>query len=57
MRQGIGQLAIIGQQDQAFAIQIKPSYRKNTCRDIDQVDNCGTTMSIFRGRNHPCRLV
>ena len=58
MREPVGQFAVVGQQDQPFAVQVEPSDREEPHVVAGHhVDNSRPAGRVAIGRNHAVRLV
>ena len=58
MRKAIGQFAVVGDQDQSFAVQIEPADSEQP--DIlvgHQIDHAGPAAGVAIGRHHPFGLI
>ena len=51
VRQPVGQIAVVGDQNQPFAGLVQSAYVIDTLVGSDQVDNSGPPRRIFAGRN------
>jgi len=57
VRQPIGELAVVGQQDQAGRVGIQPADRVQAHRSTDHVDDRRAPLWVARGRDDPRGLV
>ncbi len=57
MGQSVGEVAIVGKQEQPFAVGVEPTDRKEPFIARNQPHNCWAAMRIVRGGNNPDRLV
>ena len=53
----VGQLAIIGKQQETLAIDIKPAHGIDAGGDIDQIDHCRATLGVIHRRDHANGLI
>ena len=57
MGEAIGQLAVIGEQQQAGRVGVEPAHRVEPGLGVDQRDHSRPIARLLRGRDHPRRLV
>ena len=58
MRQAVGQLAVVGQEDQALAVHVEATDREHALPTIgQQIDHARPTRRIAIGADHASRLV
>ena len=57
MGQAVGQLAIVGEQDQPLALDIQAAHRVERAGQVHQVAHGGARVGRFYGREHAARLV
>ena len=54
MNEGVGQISVIGEQQQPLGVQVQPAHRPDPGRaPIHQVGNCAPALLIREGRHHP----
>ena len=57
MHEPVRQLAVVGEQHEAGAVDVEPPDRVQTRRRLDELDHLRPALRVVGGRHHPGRLV